>query len=115
VTYEIDHNIDGWPITKDGEPMSKKEVLAELNRLQSTIDGLTEVGCVPPSWLEAEQLREGVEGFLARFDETLTGAEIVDALNGVLDGVTAADSLPVATQLHDLRDEVKRLRAVGAA
>lgn len=116
--YEIDHGADGWPITKDGEPMDKKAVVAELNRLNATVEGLTERGCLPPTWLEAEQLRRELEEFLEGFSGATGGevcSSVVEGLNTILDRVVAADSLPVSTQVHDLLEEVGRLRAERAA
>lgn len=37
VRYDRNTSIDGHPITKNGEPMSKAEVIAELNCLAGTI------------------------------------------------------------------------------
>ena len=39
--YKINHSIDGHPICKNGEPMSKKQIVSELNKLYETIESLT--------------------------------------------------------------------------
>lgn len=40
--YTQNHNIDGWPACKDGEPMGRKDCLAELQKLEAQIAALKE-------------------------------------------------------------------------
>lgn len=40
LTYGKNTSIDGHPITKNGEPMSKDEIIKELNFLASTVQAV---------------------------------------------------------------------------
>lgn len=43
VVYSKDGNIDGHPITKDGVPLSKQQIIDELNSLANCIAHLKDV------------------------------------------------------------------------
>lgn len=40
--YTQNHNIDGWPVCKNGEPMGRKDCLAELQKLEAENAALKE-------------------------------------------------------------------------
>lgn len=40
--FAKDYNIDGWPITDNGTPLDKEEVIAMLNGMAGQIDYLAE-------------------------------------------------------------------------
>ena len=54
--YTQNHNIDGWPICKNGEPMGRKECLAELQRLELEIDRKTAMCAALAAELEEIQV-----------------------------------------------------------
>lgn len=49
--YTQNYNIDGWPVCKDGEPMGRKDCLAELQKLEAQLAALKE---------ENERLSDGL-------------------------------------------------------
>lgn len=77
-----------------------------LERAEETIDGLTPGGCIPPTWLEAETLRKGMEELRDRTSDP----EFSEQLQQILDDVLASESLPASSELARMREELEQYK-----